>query len=146
MKKAILLVIALSVATCADGRVYYLENLDGTRDNDAIYPMEQQASRDLDLAFSAGDSLENENVVPTTRKVYTLTPEKPYVGLSRDVNRPVAYYRLSGEPAARRGSFDDVILIPQGGRKLMKLNGDNKGELILELRVIANHDSAQLAR
>ncbi|KYN42587.1 hypothetical protein ALC56_02922 [Trachymyrmex septentrionalis] len=148
MKKAILLVIALSIATYADGRVYYLENVDGTRDNDAIYPIvEQQASRDLDLAFSAGDSLENENVISPTRKVYTLvTPEKPYVGLTRDVDRPVAYHRLSGEPAARRGSFDDVILIPQGGRKLMKLNGNNNGELILELRVIANHDSVQLAR
>ncbi|XP_012061335.1 PREDICTED: uncharacterized protein LOC105624590 [Atta cephalotes] len=148
MKKAILLVIALSVATYVNGRVYYLENLDGTRDNNALYPIEeQQASRDLDMSFSAGDSLENENVISPTRKVYTLvTPEKPYVGLNRDVDRPVAYYRLSGEPAARRGSFDDIILIPQGGRKLMKLNGNNKGELILELRVIANHDSAQLAR
>jgi len=70
MKKAILLVIALSVATYVDGRVYYLENLDGMRDNNAIYPIvEQQASRDLDLSFSAGDSLENENVISPTRKV-----------------------------------------------------------------------------
>ena len=64
------MVIALSVATYVDGRVYYLENLDGTRDNNAIYPIvEQQASRDLDLSFSAGDSLENENVISPTRKV-----------------------------------------------------------------------------
>ncbi|KYN02736.1 hypothetical protein ALC62_06536 [Cyphomyrmex costatus] len=150
MKNAVLFVcVAVCVATYADGRVYYLENLDGTRNNDAIYPItEQQASRDLDLAFSAGDSLENENVISPTRKVYTLVtaPEKPYVELSKDMDRPaVAYYRLS-EPATRRGSFDNVILVPQGGRKLMKLNGNNKGEVILELRVIANHDSAQLAR
>ncbi|XP_012529180.1 uncharacterized protein LOC105832611 [Monomorium pharaonis] len=144
----ILHVIAVvSVATCVNGRVYYLENLDGTRNNDAIYPIvEQQASRDLDLAFSAGDPLENENVLPPTRKVYTLVaPEKPYVELGRDLDRPVAYYRLT-EPAAtvrRGGSLDDVVLVPQGGRKLMKLmNGNNKGEVILELRVIANHDGA----
>ncbi|XP_011694730.1 PREDICTED: uncharacterized protein LOC105454078 [Wasmannia auropunctata] len=144
MKNAIFFVIAISVATYANGRVYYLqENLTGARNNDAIYPIvEQQASRDLDLTFSAGDPLENENAVAPNRKVYTLvTPEKPYVELSRDADRPVAYYRLT-EPATRRGSFDDVILVPQGGRKLMKLNGNNKGEVILELRVIANHDSA----
>lgn len=79
-------------------------------------------------------------------QVYALVaPEKPYVELSRDADRPVAYYRLT-EPATRRGNIDDVILVPQGSRKLMKLNGNNKGEVILELRVIANHDSAQLAR
>ncbi|XP_071574771.1 uncharacterized protein [Temnothorax nylanderi] len=145
MRCAILFVIAVSVASYVDGGVYYLENVDGARNN-AIYPIvEQQASRDLDLAFSAGDPLENENenvgVVSPTRKIYTLVaPEKPYVELSKNADRPVAYYRLT-EPATRRGSLDDVILVPQGGRKLMKLNGNNKGEVILELRVIANHDS-----
>lgn len=71
MRKAVLFVIAVSIASYADSRVYYLENLDGARNNDAIYPnVEQQASRNLDLAFSAGDPLENENAVsPTTRKV-----------------------------------------------------------------------------
>lgn len=62
--------VAVSIATRADGRVYYLENLDGIRNNDAIYPVvDQQASRDLDLAFSAGDPTENENVAPPVRKV-----------------------------------------------------------------------------
>lgn len=73
--------------------------------------------------------------------MYTLvTPEKPYVELSRDADRPVAYYRLT-EPTTRRGNLNDVILVPQGGRKLVKLNGNSKGEVILELRVIATHDS-----
>ncbi|XP_012232902.1 uncharacterized protein [Linepithema humile] len=139
MENAILFVIAVSIAGCADGRVYYLENFDGARSNDAIYPIaEQQASRDLNLAFSAGDPA--DNFVSPTKKVYTVVaPEKPYLELSRDADRPFAYYRLA-EPAARRSSFDDVVLVPQGGRKLMKLN--NKGEVILELRVIANHDSS----
>jgi len=75
-------------------------------------------------------------------QIYTLVaPEKPYIELNRDADRPVAYYRLT-EPATRKGSFDDIVLVPQGDRKLMKLNGNNKGEVILELRVIANHDSA----
>ncbi|XP_072746364.1 uncharacterized protein [Anoplolepis gracilipes] len=141
MKTAIILfAVAVFIASYADGRVYYLENLENVRNN-AIYPGEQ-ASRDLDLAFSAGDPVETENVVSPTRKVYTLvTPEKPYVELGRDADRPIAYKLI--EPAAtRRGNFDDVILVPsQGGRKLMKLNDNNKGEVILELRVIANHDS-----
>lgn len=70
MRNVILFAVAVSIASCADGRVYYVENLDGGRNNDAIYPIvEQQASRDLDLAFSAGDTVENENVVSPTRKV-----------------------------------------------------------------------------
>lgn len=74
-------------------------------------------------------------------QVYTLVaPEKSYVELSRDADRPIAYHRLTGL-TTRRGNLDDVILVPQGGRKLMKLNDNNKGEVILELRVIANHDS-----
>lgn len=65
-----------------------------------------------------------------------IAPEKPYIDLSRETDRPIAYYRL-GEP--KRNTYDDMILIPERGRKSMKLN--NKGEVILELRVIANHDS-----
>lgn len=72
MENAILFAIVVSVASCADGRVYYLENLDGVRNNDAIYPIaEQQASRDLDLAFSAGDPI--ENIVSPTKKVSELS-------------------------------------------------------------------------
>lgn len=68
MRRAILFVLVVSVATRqADGRVYYLENVDGPRNNDAIL---EQSSRDLDLAFSAGEPfVENENVVSPTRKV-----------------------------------------------------------------------------
>lgn len=60
--------LVASVATRqAGGRVYYLENVDSPRNNDAVL---EQSSRDLDLAFSAGDPLvENENVVAPTRKV-----------------------------------------------------------------------------
>lgn len=71
-----------------------------------------------------------------------IAPEKStFVELSREADRPIAYYRLT-EPTARRDSFDDVILIPEEGRRPMKLNSNNKGEVILELRVIANHDNA----
>ncbi|XP_029663140.1 uncharacterized protein LOC115235464 [Formica exsecta] len=143
MRNVIFFAVVVSIASYADGRVYYLENFDGVRNNEAIYPIvEQQASRDLDLAFSAGDPVENENVVSPTRKVYTLiAPEKPYIESNRDADRSIAYYKLTEPAPTRRGNFDDVILVPQGARKLMKLNGNNKGEVILELRVIANHDS-----
>lgn len=70
MRNVILFVVVVSIASYADGRIYYLENLDGARNNDAIYPIvEPQASRDLDLAFSAGDPMENENVVSSAKKV-----------------------------------------------------------------------------
>ncbi|EFN83406.1 uncharacterized protein LOC105184257 [Harpegnathos saltator] len=142
MRRAILFVLVVSVATRqADGKVYYLENVDGPRNNDAA--ILEQSSRDLDLAFSAGEPLlENENVVTPTRKVYTvIAPEKPYIELSRETDRPIAYYRLGEPVAGRRNGYDDVIFLPERGRKSMKLNGNNKGEVILELRVIANHDS-----
>ncbi|XP_029174531.1 uncharacterized protein LOC114943127 [Nylanderia fulva] len=145
MRNVILFVVIVFIASYADGKVYYLENLAEARNNDAIYPIvEPQASRDLDLAFSAGDPVENENVVSPAKKVFTLVaPDKPYVELNRDTNRPIAYYRLTESSPIRRGNLDDVILVPQGNgnRKLMKLNGNDKGEVILELRVIANHDS-----
>lgn len=70
MKNAIFFVIVVIVVS-VDGRVYYLENLDGSRNNDAtFYPIvEPQASRDLDLSFSAGDPVENENAVSSIKKV-----------------------------------------------------------------------------
>jgi len=72
MKNAILLVVAVFIVARVDGRgLYYLENVDRpsfVRGNDAIYPIvEQQASRDLDLSFSAGDPAENEVVSPTKK-------------------------------------------------------------------------------
>lgn len=83
-----------------------------------------------------------DNVLCHLRQVYAvIAPEKPYIELSRETDRPIAYYRM-GEPVARRNSYDDVVLLPERSRKAMKLNGNNKGEVILELRVIANHDSA----
>lgn len=69
-----------------------------------------------------------------------IAPEKPYIELNRDANRSIAYYRLTEPAPTRRDNFEDVIFVPQRDRKLMKLNG-NKGEVILELRIVANHDS-----
>lgn len=65
MRNVILLAIAVSIAAHADGRVYYMENLDGVRNPLA----DQQSSRDLDLTFSAGDPVENENNVAPIKKV-----------------------------------------------------------------------------
>lgn len=70
MKASILFTIAVSIASYTDARTYYLKNLEDVRNNDAIYPIvEQEASRDLDLAFSAGDPVETENIVFPDRKV-----------------------------------------------------------------------------
>lgn len=78
-------------------------------------------------------------------QIYALVAsERPYVELNRDTDRPYyTYYKLA-EPTIRRSSIDDALYVPvpQAGRKLMKLNGNNKGEVILELRVLANHDGA----
>lgn len=55
---------------------------------------------------------------------------------------PVARYKLIEAPAKRFPGADDVIVLPEPARKTVKIDGNNKGEVILELRVIANHDTA----
>lgn len=70
MNNRILLVIVVFVASYVDGRVYYLENLNGIRENDAINPsVDEPFSRDLDLSFSAGEPIEHENIAAPTKKV-----------------------------------------------------------------------------
>ncbi|XP_066599135.1 uncharacterized protein [Prorops nasuta] len=130
---AILLLLNL-----VNGRFVYLQDPEG-RPRDPILPITfdnyEQSSRDLDLAFSAGEPNENNFVQP--KKVYTVySPEKP--GLDIREERPI-YYKLTEVP---RRSYDDVIVTPERSRKLVKINNGNKGEVILELRVIANnHES-----
>lgn len=66
MKTSILFTV--SIASYTDARIYYLKNLEDVRNNDAIYPIvNQEAFRDLDLAFSEGDPV--ENIVSPDRKV-----------------------------------------------------------------------------
>lgn len=72
--------------------------------------------------------------------MYTLVaPEKPYGGPYKE-NLPIARYKLVEAPV-KRTNLDDVIVIPEQGRRTVKINGNNKGEVVVELRVIANHDS-----
>lgn len=73
--------------------------------------------------------------------MYTLVaPEKPYIGAKKE-ELPVARYKLVEAPVKRAG-LGDVVVLPQQGRRTVKIDGGNKGEVILELRVIANHDTA----
>ncbi|KZC10182.1 PREDICTED: uncharacterized protein LOC107188223 [Dufourea novaeangliae] len=134
-------IVAIIVAT-VNGRVYYTQNTDGNRYGVLTYPVpNEQSSRDLDLSFSAGDANEIDDTIRPVKKVYTLANlEKPFAEVNRD-EAPIARYRLVEAPVKRLAGSDDVIVLPEQSRKTVKIDGNNKGEVILELRVIANHDS-----
>ncbi|XP_076178978.1 uncharacterized protein LOC143152565 [Ptiloglossa arizonensis] len=138
--QGVLAIIAILVVS-VNGRVYYLQNPDGNQYGGLAYPVpDEQSSRDLDLSFSAGDSDELDNTIRPIKKVYTLTaPERPFIEVNKE-ELPITRYKLVEAPVKRAGS-NDVIVVPEQSRRTMKINGNNKGEVILELRVIANHDT-----
>ncbi|OAD56358.1 hypothetical protein WN48_03484 [Eufriesea mexicana] len=141
MKNFHIFTIVLTIfVTVINGRVYYLPNLDENRYADSSYPIpNEQSSRDLDLSFSAGDLNEFDNKIRPVNKVFTLAvPEKPSIEVNKE-ELPITRYKLVEAPVKRIGS-DDVIVVPESNRKIMKID-KNKGEVILELRVIANHDT-----
>ncbi|KOX76726.1 hypothetical protein WN51_11082 [Melipona quadrifasciata] len=137
----ILLTILTIFVVVVNGRVYYLPTLDENRYADLTYSVpNEQSSRDLDLSFSAGDSNELDNMIRPVKKVYTLAaPEKPFIEVNKE-ELPITRYKLVEAPVKRVGS-DDVIMLPELNRRMVKIDRSNKGEVILELRVIANHDS-----
>ncbi|XP_017892714.2 uncharacterized protein LOC108632570 [Ceratina calcarata] len=143
MKNNLTFVVVLAIfVVVVDGRVYYLPSLDENRYSDLTYPIpNEQSSRDLDLSFSAGESNDLDNKIRTFKKVYTaVAPERPLIEMNKE-ELPITRYKLVEAPVKRLGS-DDVIVIPELNRKTVKIDGNNKGEVILELRVIANHGSA----
>ncbi|XP_053976599.1 uncharacterized protein LOC128875236 [Hylaeus volcanicus] len=137
--QGVLAIVAILIVSI-NGRVYYLQNPDGNRYGGLAYPVpNEQSSRDLDLSFYAGED-EAENMIHPVKKVYTLAPsEKPFVEVNKE-ELPLARYKLVQAPVKRVG-LDDIIVVPEQGRKTVKIDGNNKGEVILELRVIANHDT-----
>ncbi|KOC69573.1 hypothetical protein WH47_05516 [Habropoda laboriosa] len=132
-------IVSAILVVAVNGRVFYLPSLDENRYTDLTYPVpSEQSSRDLDLSFAAGDSNEFENKMRSLKKVYTLAaPEKPFVEVNKE-ELPITRYKLVEAPVKRVGS-DDIIVVPE---LTLKIDGNNKGEVILELRVIANHDTA----
>ncbi|XP_076639693.1 uncharacterized protein LOC143351736 [Colletes latitarsis] len=123
-----------------NGRIYYLQNADENRYGSTYPVSNEQSSRDLDLSFYAGDSDEVDNVIRPVKKVYAFAaPEKPFIEANKE-ELPIARYKLVEAPVRRAGT-DDVIVVPEQSRKTVKIDGNNKGEVILELRVIANHDN-----
>ncbi|XP_078052367.1 uncharacterized protein LOC144478398 [Augochlora pura] len=140
--QGVLAIVAIFVVT-VNGRVYYLQNPEADRYAGLTYPIpNEQSSRDLDLSFTAGDPIEIDDSVQPTKKVYTLVaPTKPLIEVNKE-ELPSARYKLVEAPIKRFAGLDDVIVLPEQSRKTVKIDGNNKGEVILELRVIANHDSA----
>ncbi|XP_043583323.1 uncharacterized protein LOC122568068 [Bombus pyrosoma] len=133
--------ILTTFVVVVNGRVYYLPTLDQNRYDDLTYPVpNEQSSRDLDLSFFAGDSSEPDSKIHPVKKVYTLVvPEKPVMEVNKE-ELPITRYKLVEAPVKRVGS-DDIIMVPEVNRKMVKIDRNNKGEVILELRVIANHDT-----
>ncbi|XP_015118013.1 uncharacterized protein LOC107041789 [Diachasma alloeum] len=122
-----------------NSRVLYL---DTPRSNYyPVYPDEagtEQASRDLDVTFSAGESGETEEQVYPPRKTIIYPPsERSIYDLGSDLDRPI-YYRAPEFPVRRI-----LYAEPPSERnhKLMRLNNPHKGEVVLELRVIANNNN-----
>ncbi|XP_076644985.1 uncharacterized protein LOC143354615 [Halictus rubicundus] len=140
--EGVLAIVAIFVVA-VDGRVYYLQNSDANRYAGLTYPIpNEQSSRDLDLSFSAGDPNEIDDSAQPANKVYTLVaPAKPFVEVNKEES-PNVRYKLVEAPIKRFAGTDDVIVLPEQSRKTVKIDGNNKGEVILELGVIANHDSA----
>ncbi|XP_073967921.1 uncharacterized protein [Bombus fervidus] len=133
--------ILTTFVVVVNGRVYYLPTLDENRYDDLTYPVpNEQSSRDLDLSFFAGDSSEPDSKIHPVKKVYTLVaPEKPVMEVNKE-ELPITRYKLVEAPVKRVGS-DDIIMVPEVNRKMVKIDRNSKGEVILELRVIANHDT-----
>ncbi|XP_060821071.1 uncharacterized protein LOC132909888 [Bombus pascuorum] len=133
--------ILTTFVVVVNGRVYYLPTLDENRYDDLTYPIpNEQSSRDLDLSFFAGDSSEPDSKIHPVKKVYTLVaPEKPVMEVNKE-ELPITRYKLVEAPVKRVGS-DDIIMVPEVNRKMVKIDRNSKGEVILELRVIANHDT-----
>ncbi|XP_031836725.1 uncharacterized protein LOC116428777 [Nomia melanderi] len=140
-KQGALAIIAIFVVA-ANGRVYYLQNPDANRYAASTYPIpNEQSSRDLDLSFSAEDPNEIDDTVRPVKKTYTLlAPEKPFIEMDKE-ELPIGRYKLVQAPVKKFPGADDVIVLPEQTRKTVKIDGNNKREVILELRVIANHDS-----
>lgn len=66
--------------------------------------------------------------------------ERPMVDIARDIDRPV-YYKWPEVPT-RRIIYGDPFIAAEKNRKFVKLNdAHNKGEVVLELRVIANNNN-----
>ncbi|XP_011311526.1 uncharacterized protein [Fopius arisanus] len=113
-------------------RVLYL---DPRSDFSPIYPDDtEQASRDLDLTFFAGESGENAEQIHPARKTIIYPSERSLAG---NLERPM-YYRISEGPVKRVVYPDPQPY--ERNRNLMRLN-PQKGEVVLELRVIANNNN-----
>lgn len=73
--------------------------------------------------------------------MYTVAgAEKPFIEVNKEELPPITRYKLVEAPVKRVGS-NDVIVIPESSRKIAKIDRNNKNEVILKPRVIANHDT-----
>ena len=75
-------------------------------------------------------------------QVYTQeNPDRSVHELNYEYERPVAYYKVAETPA-HRNVYGDQFPVAGRNRKVMKLNNEqHKGEIVLELRVIANNNN-----
>lgn len=72
---------------------------------------------------------------------YGVTQDRQYLEVGREVdNHPRAYYKLIEVPE-RRSRLEEVTPEPKRKLKFNQLDGERKGEVILELRVITNNDA-----
>ncbi|XP_034949249.1 uncharacterized protein [Chelonus insularis] len=126
----------LVILTIVNARIVYV---DPSRDYYSN-KHEEQASKDLDMTFFAGDPSEfdeKEYIYPF-KKVY-FSPERPIVDMTHEMDYPV-YYKMSEVTAPKRKIIYSDVSPWQRTPKVMYLNNP-KGEIVLELRVSANSNN-----
>ncbi|XP_015590055.1 uncharacterized protein LOC107265275 [Cephus cinctus] len=142
---SLIIVFAINIAV---GRVYYVDNIDNLRNNNPVFgnlDNFEQSSRDLDLSFSAGDSDDSNDLkdhIRPIKKVYNYAvPGTSLLNVNKDIEHPATYYKIFEFPTGRT-AFEEVLPNFGRNRKFMK-NNVRKGEVILEIRVIANNDASE---
>ncbi|XP_044006371.1 uncharacterized protein LOC122851300 [Aphidius gifuensis] len=128
------LIIFLSAVTLAQARIVYI---DPPRTSYPVYFDEdraEQASKDLDMTFSAGEANEEDIIYPVKKTNYV--PEQI---IYRGAKRPV-YYQANESPN-QKIIYRDPYVTSEPAGKFLHFNPSNKGEVVLELRVIANNNN-----
>ncbi|XP_012268610.2 uncharacterized protein LOC105693344 [Athalia rosae] len=157
----IVLFVLIFKGVYVNGRVYYVDDSQnnvgiGYDNTNNINDNSEQSSRDLDLSFSSGAELTPENnqrevVVPILTRIHQMQhpygiPERRYSEINKEIDHPYiaphSYYKLIEVPETRPPRFEEIIVQPKRNAKFpVRFNGDQKGQVILELRVITNNDA-----
>ncbi|XP_053594448.1 uncharacterized protein LOC128667617 [Microplitis demolitor] len=150
----LIMFILIIFSTITNARFVYLNKPKNNYDNrghsdyseENYFNNNEQSSRDLDLSFSLdGDDEIEKTVSPLSKKVYLIE----YPEITRELENPAVYYKLTEVPmpllsSSSKKIINEPAMFPlqyQRNHKLIKLNNSQKGEIVLELRIIVNNNN-----